>query len=98
MSVYAVGTITITDRATYDRYRAAFNPVLQRYGGRLLAADESPSVEEGEWPFGKLILLEFLDEQSYRRWKDSPEYQEIVKDRHAGSHGAVVLAQGLQSH
>ena len=72
--------------------------MLERYGGRALAADESPLIEEGEWPFGKLILLEFADETSYRRWMDSPEYQEIVKDRHAGSHGTVVLVRGLDQH
>lgn len=97
LTVYAVGTITITDPATYNRYRDAFSPVLERYSGRALAADESPLVEEGEWPFSKLILLEFADEPSYRRWMNSPEYQEIVKDRHAGSRGTVVLVRGLDS-
>lgn len=97
MAVYAIGMITITDRSTYERYRDAFMPVLRRYGGRLLAADENPSVEEGEWPHGKLILIEFDNEPSYRAWKDSDDYREIASDRHAGSHGAVVLVQGIKT-
>ncbi|MBQ1070126.1 DUF1330 domain-containing protein, partial [Micromonospora sp. D75] len=50
MTVYALAQLTIHDRARYDRYAAAFPPVLARYGGRLLAADTSPRVVEGEWP------------------------------------------------
>lgn len=95
MTVYAVGMITITDRTTYDRYRDAFMPVQRHYGGRLLAADESPRVEEGTWPHGKLILIAFDDEKAYRAWKDSPAYRKIAEDRHAGSHGAVIFARGI---
>jgi len=42
VTVYAIAQITIHDRACYDRYMNAFMPVLTRYGGRLLAADNSP--------------------------------------------------------
>jgi hypothetical protein len=37
------------EEARYDRYVAAFMPVLRKYGGRLLAADERPEVVEGQW-------------------------------------------------
>jgi uncharacterized protein (DUF1330 family) len=32
-----------------ERYAAAFMPVLRQYGGRLVVADGSPEVAEGEW-------------------------------------------------
>lgn len=95
--VYAIGMITITDRGAYERYSKAFLPVLQRYGGTLLAADEHPSVEEGEWQHGKLILLAFDDEAAFRIWFESPEYRHIAADRHAGAHGTIILARGVQS-
>ena len=49
MAVYVIAQITITDRARYERYQARFMPVLQKYEGRLLAADEHPLVAEGAW-------------------------------------------------
>ena len=53
--------------------------------GRLLAADESPMVVEGTWDGDKVVLLWFPDEAAYREWAESPDYQEIVKDRKAGT-------------
>ncbi|MDO8294985.1 MAG: DUF1330 domain-containing protein [Caulobacter sp.] len=95
MTVYALAQISITDRAAYERYQARFMEVFQRFSGRLLAADESPSVEEGRWDRDKVILMSFPDEAAFRAWADSPAYQEIARDRHAGSDGVVLLVKGL---
>jgi uncharacterized protein (DUF1330 family) len=37
VTVYAIAQLTIHDRARYQRYVAAFMPVLVRYGGQLAA-------------------------------------------------------------
>ncbi|HRD26766.1 MAG TPA: DUF1330 domain-containing protein [Caulobacter sp.] len=95
MTVYCLAQISITDRAAYDRYQARFMEVFQRFGGRLLAADESPSVEEGRWDRDKVVLMSFPDEAAFRAWADSPAYQEIAKDRRAGSDGVVLLVRGV---
>jgi uncharacterized protein (DUF1330 family) len=80
----------------YERYRQAFMPILQRYGGKLLAADEHPSIEEGEWPYDKVILLGFDDEAAFRAWAQSSNYRRIAIDRHAGSHGTIILAHAAK--
>jgi uncharacterized protein (DUF1330 family) len=94
VTVYALAQITITDRAAYDRYQARFMDVFKRFQGTLLSADERPQVLEGSWPHQKLVLMSFPTEAGFRDWLNSPAYQEISKDRLAGSHGIVVLAQG----
>ncbi|HYC03668.1 MAG TPA: DUF1330 domain-containing protein [Azospirillaceae bacterium] len=95
MTVYALGQITITEPEAYGRYQAAFMPVLIQYGGRLLAADTVPEIIEGEWPHQKLVLLSFPDEAAFRRWEQSPEYQEIARDRRAGATGVVMMVRGI---
>ncbi|MCM6773558.1 DUF1330 domain-containing protein [Nocardia sp. CDC159] len=95
MTVYALAQLTITDRDSYGRYQARFLDVLNRFGGRVLAADERPSVEEGSWEHDKVVLLEFPDERAFRTFSDSPEYREIAVDRTAGSHGPVLLIHGI---
>jgi uncharacterized protein (DUF1330 family) len=95
MSVYAIAQLKITNRATYDRYQAKFMGVMTRFQGRLLAADESPKVLEGKWERDKVVLLSFPDEAAFQRWADSPEYQEISKDRKAGSEAVVLLVKGI---
>ena len=95
MPVYAIAQISITDRAAYDRYQARFMDVFRRFSGKLLAADEKPQVIEGKWEREKLILMSFPDEPAFRAWATSPEYQEIAKDRLAGSNGVVLLVKGI---
>jgi uncharacterized protein (DUF1330 family) len=95
MAVFVLAQITITDRTRYERYQAAFMPVLSKYEGRLLAADERPVVAEGSWEHEKVVLLSFRDEAAFRRWAESEEYRAIAVDRKAGSHGAVLLVHGV---
>jgi uncharacterized protein (DUF1330 family) len=93
--VYAIAQLTITDRATYDRYQARFMGVMKRFQGRVLAADESPKVVEGTWDRQKVVLLSFPDEAAFREWAESPEYLEIAKDRKAGADAVILLVKGI---
>jgi uncharacterized protein (DUF1330 family) len=96
MTVYALAQLRIHDRASYDRYQARFMPILTKYKGRLLAADEAPRVLEGEWwDRNKVVLMAFEDKDAFRAWASSPEYAEISRDRKAGADAVVLLIKGL---
>ncbi|MCV7005380.1 DUF1330 domain-containing protein [Mycobacterium gordonae] len=95
MTVYAIAQLKFTDRAAYDRYQTGFLDVFRRYSGTLLAADESPVLVEGDWDRDKVVLMSFPDEEAFRSWAQSPEYQEISKDRRAGADTVVLLVKGL---
>ena len=95
MPVYAIAQLTIHDRATYQRYKERFMSVFQRYKGRLLAADESPRVLEGHWDREKVVLMSFPDEAAFFQWAESPDYQEIAKDRYAGATTVSLLVKGI---
>jgi len=95
MAVYAIAQLTITDRATYDRYQQRFMGVMKRFKGQVLAADENPQVVEGAWDRQKVVLLSFPDEAAFREWAESPEYLEIAKDRKAGSDAVILLVKGI---
>jgi len=95
MTVYAIAQLKIHDRESYNRYQARFMDVFQHFKGRVLASDESPSVEEGKWDREKVVLLSFPDEAAFRAWADSPGYQEIAKDRKAGADAVVLLVKGV---
>ncbi len=95
MTVYVIVQLKMTDRAAYDRYQARFFDVFRKFKGRLLSADESPTVLEGTWDRDKLVLMSFPDATAFHAWANSPEYLEIAKDRKAGAQGVVLLAQGF---
>ncbi len=95
MTVYCIAQMRFTDRAAYDRYQARFMDVFRRFDGRLLAADAAPKVVEGTWDREKVVLMSFPDEAAYAAFADSEAYQEISKDRLAGTQAVVLLAKGL---
>jgi uncharacterized protein (DUF1330 family) len=97
MTVYAIAQLSIHDRAQYDRYVSRFMDVLAKYDGRLLAADDAPTVAEGTWPYDRYVMLEFPDRAEFERWGSSPEYIEIAKDRLEATTGCVLVVQGISA-
>jgi uncharacterized protein (DUF1330 family) len=95
MSVYVIAQISITDREAYNRYQSRFLDVFRQFKGQLLAAEENPEIIEGVWEREKVILMRFPDKESFEEWAFSPAYQEIAKDRKAGSEGVFLLVKGF---
>jgi len=95
MSVYVIAQISITDRDVYNRYQTRFLDVFRQFKGQLLAADENAEVFEGKWTRDKVILMSFPDKESFEEWAFSPAYQDIAKDRKAGSKGVILLVKSF---
>lgn len=95
MTVYVIVLLRMIDRAAYDCYQARLFDVFRKFNGRLLSADENPAVLEGVWDRDKLVLMLFPDETAFQAGANSPGYLGIAKDRTAGAHGVVLLAQGF---
>jgi uncharacterized protein (DUF1330 family) len=95
MSVYFVAQISIFDQTSYNRYSAHFRDIFSRYQGTTLAVDNSPVVLEGEWEQRRVVLISFPDERSLLEWWESQEYQEIAKDRRAGSDAVILMLSGV---
>ncbi len=97
MTVYALAQLRIHDPEPYARYMARFLPILQKYNGALLAADDAPRVLEGDWwDRNKVVLMQFADTNAFRAWATSPEYTEIAKDRKAGAEAVVLLIKAFE--
>lgn len=92
MSAFIVAQLSFTDVERYRRYQAAFPKVFAQFGGRVAATDEAVTVLEGDWPFDKLVVLEFPSRDEAVRFAKSPEYEEIAGDRRAGARAVVILA------
>ncbi len=94
MSCYFVARIRIRDEEEYARYLARCDEVFARYEGRYLAADADPVALEGSPETERVVIIEFPTEAAFRRWYDSPEYQEILVHRLAGAVCTSVLVRG----
>ena len=95
MPTYVLAQMKVHDRERYNRYAAAFRETIRPFAARLLAAQDAPSVLEGEWPFERAVLIVFSSRDEADRWSRSDAYQAIVGDRLAATTGVVVAIEGL---
>jgi uncharacterized protein (DUF1330 family) len=83
------GGVPKPDALTYlEDVEATFLP----YGGKWLVLDAQVEVLEGAWP-GSVVLMEFPDLDTAKKWYDSPEYQEILGLRTDNTTCDVVLVE-----
>jgi uncharacterized protein (DUF1330 family) len=73
-----------------EKVEATFTP----YGGRWLALDGQVEALEGAWP-GSVVLMEFPDMSTAKRWYHSPEYQEILHLRTDTAISDLVLVDAV---
>jgi uncharacterized protein (DUF1330 family) len=94
MTTFLVGHIAIYDRERYAQYEAGFMPILEQYGGRIVAVSDAPVVLEGVADGRRLVILSFEDQKAAVTWMRSPEYQDIARHRHAASEAFILMAEG----
>jgi len=95
MSVLFIVVSKVTDQDKLDQYMAAVGPSIAGRQLEILSADTHSKVIEGTAPGTRTVVLKFPDEQAFRDWYDSPEYQAVVHLRLAGTEGFGVLCAGM---
>lgn len=95
MAAYIVAHLEVTDAKTFERYREAVAPLVDRYGGRYRIRGGDTEVLEGEWSVSRLVVIEFQTRDAARLFYESPEYQQILPLRTTSSRGAVAIVEGV---
>lgn len=95
MSVYVIAQVKFTKEELYRRYQSRFADVFRQFKGKLLVADEKPTVLDGAFAHNKVVVMEFEDEEEADRFLTSPAYQDISNDRIAGAETLSVMVKGL---
>jgi len=95
MAAYAVVNIEVTDPKGYEEYRSRSGATIQKFGGRFLVRGGAHELKEGNWQPRRMVLLEFPDMDTARRWYDSEDYQSIIKYRNGSARTDLVLVEGM---
>lgn len=95
MSVYFIVQEKVLDPEGMAAYGKLAGPTLEGVNVKALAVDDDVQTIEGEWHGSRVVVLEFDSEESFRRWYDSPGYQEAVKLRLAATDSRGALVKGL---
>jgi uncharacterized protein (DUF1330 family) len=95
MPAYIIAEIQVTDPVAYDDYRPLAAASIARFGGRFMVRGGTVNLLEGEPQPERIVVIEFPDVETARRWYRSEEYQVALKIRQAASRGRVLLAEGI---
>jgi len=95
MPAYVLVDCEVTDPVRYENYKKVAPPAIAKYGGRYLARGGAVSVLEGDWQPNRIVVLEFPDSDTARRFYDSPEYRVARAERSGAANMNMLLVEGL---
>ncbi len=95
MPAYVIAEINITDPVTYEDYKKLTPGTLDAYGGKFIARGGQTEMLEGTNPPARIVILEFKDLESAKRWYHSPEYAQAKAVRQKASVGRLIAVEGL---
>ena len=95
MPAYVIIETDIHDPEQYERYKAASPAAVAAGDGRFLARGGELAVLEGDWNPPRIVVLEFPDLETVKRWYDSPDYQEAKRLREGAASLRMVAVEGL---
>ena len=95
MPAYVIIETDIHDPEQYERYKAASPAAVAAGDGRFLARGGELAVLEGDWNPPRIVVLEFPDLETAKRWYDSPGYQEAKRLREGAASLRMVAVEGL---
>ena len=94
MLAYFIAEIQVTDPSAYEAYRPLAAASIARFGGRFIVRGGAAELLEGSPPPERVVVVEFPDAETARRWYRSEEYQQALKIRQAASRGRMFLVEG----
>jgi uncharacterized protein (DUF1330 family) len=95
MPAYLIVETDVTDPEQYEQYKAASPGAVAAGGGRFLVRGGDMTVLEGDWTPKRLVVLEFEDMESAKRFYESDEYQAAIKLREGAANFRMVAVEGM---
>jgi uncharacterized protein (DUF1330 family) len=94
MPAYYIGEHKITNAAVFDEYLVKVIPMIERCGGRYLTKTGTHEILEGDWQPNRVVIVEFPDMTSIRRWYDAPDYQPLIALRQTAATDVMIMLEG----
>ncbi|MBV8815978.1 MAG: DUF1330 domain-containing protein [Verrucomicrobia bacterium] len=95
MAAYVISEIKeVVDNALMEKYRSLAQAAIARYGGRYLVRGGALEILEGDWPTGRLVVVEFPTTEQAKKWYHSSEYAEALEVSRAALKRRMILVEG----
>jgi uncharacterized protein (DUF1330 family) len=96
MAAYVISEVEPLDEDSFEKYRNLAKTSIEKHGGRYLVRAALPEAAEGDWPSQRrLVILEFPDMDTARRWYSSDDYAQALVFRDRGLSRRLVFVEGV---
>lgn len=94
MTAYLFATIDVHDPEGYEAYKSAVPALIEKHGGRYIVRGGDRDDIEGNWPIGRIVILEFPDWDSANAFAEDPAYEPVAAIRHATTTSHIWIVEG----
>ncbi|PPR61916.1 MAG: hypothetical protein CFH10_00999 [Alphaproteobacteria bacterium MarineAlpha4_Bin2] len=94
MPAYLIADIEVTNPEGFKKYQEAVPATVEKHGGRYMVRGGDVEPMEGNWKPKRMVVLEFPNMTTLKKWYKSDDYQNIIADRTDNSIGNMVFVDG----
>jgi len=96
MSAFIIVDTKINDAEAYEEYKSLAKPIAEKYGGVYRTRGGELDVLESDlWTPTRVVVVEFPDMESARRFANSEEYAPVKAIRRANADCTLMIVDGV---
>lgn len=95
MAAYLIARVRVDDPEGYKAYALKSKPAIESFGGKFIARGGDTEILEGDDDVTRVVLVEFPDMDTARRWYASELYQEAKAIRAPISRATFTIVDGV---
>jgi uncharacterized protein (DUF1330 family) len=95
MSAYMMADITVTDADQMAKYREWSTKAAAEFGATFIVRGGAIEVLEGDWTPSRIVILQFPDRETARKWYASETYQHAITLRKNAGVMRMVMVEGV---
>ena len=95
MPAYVIFEIEVHDTEGYEEYKKLSPAAIAAYGGKYIVRGGKTETLEGEWSPSRVVVLQFEDSETAKKWINSEEYKEARSMRHKTAISKAIVVEGI---
>jgi len=96
MSAFVIVDTKIRDTDAYEKYKRLARPIAEKFGGVYRTRGGDIEVLESDlWSPTRIVIVEFPDVESAKRFANSDEYAPVKAIRHANAECTLIIVGGM---
>ena len=91
---YLVARIQVHDTEMFEKFKKMSEPIIAKYGGKIIVRNPNPDIREGS-DSSLVIILEFKSLENARKFYESDSYKQARAVRKLSASTDLILVEGM---